>query len=122
MYVSGPARIVREDIDTFSGGPEKTVTLPCRTLGYPKPLISWYKNGVLLSFGDGKYSQDPSGNLRIKGLEPQDMGTYTCQATNQEGFDTVNVTLLVRGMKVSSFLSPFMVIMIDGDGGGDDND
>lgn len=53
---------------------------------------------MVLVIDNVKYSVDPAGNLRLKGLDPKDMGTYTCHAINQEGFDTVNVTLLVRGM------------------------
>ncbi|KAK3730033.1 hypothetical protein QZH41_009543, partial [Actinostola sp. cb2023] len=95
VNVKGPPSIVHEDIDTFTADPGENITLPCKALGYPKPVISWLKNGDLLVFGHGKYRQEPSGTLRVSGLEPQDTGTYTCQATNQNGFDTVNLTVIV---------------------------
>lgn len=68
------------------------VVIPCQAVGDPEPVISWMFNEKEInteSSGDGddrkKYTQLPSGALRIESLSPLDSGDYRCKATNMIG-------------------------------------
>ena len=56
------------------------VTLTCDVEGYPKLLISWVKDNVLLKSG--------SNSLTLANLKLNDSDTtYECWANNTHGFD-----------------------------------
>lgn len=103
IFPSARPVIEHNDIDTYTANPDQSVSLPCRALGYPRPLITWSRNAVVVTVSDGKYQQDPSGTLTITGLVPGDTGVYTCSAANIKGFDTLNITLIVKGKSICEF-------------------
>lgn len=50
--------------------PFKTVgILPCKAIGNPAPVISWYRDGVPLVTGRDRINISDSGNLLIQGKE-----------------------------------------------------
>lgn len=60
---------------------ESTVVLECVALGYPKPSITWLKDGFEISPGQNGYSILGQGNLMIKSVAVSHAGTYTCRAS-----------------------------------------
>ncbi|XP_022799707.1 sushi, von Willebrand factor type A, EGF and pentraxin domain-containing protein 1-like [Stylophora pistillata] len=75
----------------------QNVTLPCKAVGFPKPIITWYKNGHVLKEKEEKRVKLKKGNLHIKEIQFKDRGIYTCTAENllSKVHLTVNVTVKV---------------------------
>ncbi|XP_055837660.1 protein sax-3 [Episyrphus balteatus] len=64
------------------------VTLPCRTVGTPAPMVSWYRDGIPVdeSPDDDRRNISESGALTISDLQKtEDEGLYTCIASNRNG-------------------------------------
>ncbi|PWA20807.1 hypothetical protein CCH79_00007110, partial [Gambusia affinis] len=66
----------------------QTVKLTCRVLGFPKPVVSWIKDGLPLE-DDPRHiiSADRSGtcSLVLDCLTAEDSGQYMCYATSSMG-------------------------------------
>jgi len=73
--------------------------LDCVTVGIPKPVITWYKDGSRLSLGEESNvrSVDDGAKLQIYSAELEDSGTYECRAENAAGRDRVHYQLRVLG-------------------------
>ena len=73
------------DIEIERGQPLK---LPCTVIGYPKPRVTWYKNGNMLSYTSKLRLLEDNGlyfeKVR-KSSRRSDEGTYWCVATNDNG-------------------------------------
>ena len=77
----------------------------CQATGEPVPFINWYFNGVPLDEANTmKYNITMSSNttsitntLTIMSVESSDVGTYTCNATNEVSTDTSSGVLMVNG-------------------------
>ena len=69
--------------------PIKSVaSLPCRVYGNPKPIVSWYKDGIPVSVSD-KIDINENGMLTITDLNKiDDTGLYTCVASSKSGKST----------------------------------
>ncbi|XP_072373434.1 muscle, skeletal receptor tyrosine protein kinase-like isoform X2 [Scyliorhinus torazame] len=73
------------------------VVLPCRTMGNPKPAISWIKDESALKKDHPRTSVLESGNLRIRSVQIEDAGQYRCLARNSLGLEySRSVTLEVQ--------------------------
>ncbi|XP_021185695.3 hemicentin-1 isoform X2 [Helicoverpa armigera] len=70
----------------------KSLTLPCKAVGNPKPVIDWKRNGTAISSSE-KYSIE-DGALVIKNLNESDSTSYTCEAQNYVG--SANAAFIVR--------------------------
>lgn len=59
----------------------------CLVVGFPKPTVSWFKNGTLIHGERYCVEESQSGcySLMIKNLVQSDEGEYTCTATNKAG-------------------------------------
>ncbi|KAM4739603.1 obscurin isoform 2-T2 [Anableps anableps] len=66
----------------------QTIKLTCRVSGFPKPVVSWIKDGLPLE-DDPRHiiSADRSGtcSLVLDCLTPEDSGQYVCYATSSMG-------------------------------------
>ncbi|XP_077496239.1 neuroglian-like [Amblyomma americanum] len=60
------------------------VTLRCRVLGSPRPVVKWKKDDQELTEG-GRHHILDSGDLRIDTVLLSDRGRYTCDAYNRFG-------------------------------------
>ncbi|KAK3521965.1 hypothetical protein QTP70_020451 [Hemibagrus guttatus] len=63
---------------------ESKAVLPCVTLGYPKPEVSWLKGDDLIKV-DSRISILDIGALKIHNIRKEDAGQYRCVARNSFG-------------------------------------
>jgi len=83
-----------------------TASFTCQATGKPVPTISWYFNGVpvdennIMKYTISMMSLNTttiSNTLTIMNVEPSDVGTYTCNATNVVSRDISSGVLTVNG-------------------------
>ncbi|CAJ0933626.1 unnamed protein product, partial [Mesorhabditis belari] len=85
--------------DTVRVNIERQVTLPCRAVGQPAPVIVWSKNGVLLHELDNpRYKQLDDGSLLITGADLEDQDTFTCTAKNEYGESQKSINVIITGL------------------------
>ncbi|NP_956202.2 muscle, skeletal receptor tyrosine-protein kinase isoform 3 precursor [Danio rerio] len=63
---------------------ESKAVLPCLSLGYPKPEISWIKEDDLIK-ANNRIAILESGSLKITNIKKEDAGQYRCVARNSFG-------------------------------------
>ncbi|RUS91690.1 hypothetical protein EGW08_000516, partial [Elysia chlorotica] len=59
--------------------------LDCVVRGFPKPSVSWNRNGRPLPLDNPKKYKVRRGKLLIRNIEQRDMATYKCMAENKLG-------------------------------------
>uniref|UniRef100_A0A096LQL3 Ig-like domain-containing protein n=1 Tax=Poecilia formosa TaxID=48698 RepID=A0A096LQL3_POEFO len=68
--------------------------------GQPEPQVTWYRDGKAV-IGGGRCSVERGGrgtfSLLVGGVTEEDLGCYTCQATNEAGSRQVTVEILLEG-------------------------
>ena len=71
-----------------------TLTLTCTVVGFPAPVVKWYKNNTPLPKSD-RFSVDADSTLTVKRLTVIDGGVYACRATNvhQSVSESIKVTV-----------------------------
>ena len=95
--------ILTENSTVSSGN---TLLLTCVTYGVPLPKVKWLRNGVELTNGSRtniymeELEQDGvlfmQSLLEICGLDAEnDTGTYSCEATNDNGTETQSLQVYV---------------------------
>ena len=67
------------------------VTLHCEASGNPLPVISWFKDGVML--------ENEHENTLVFQVGLDDRGNYTCSAENSQGKDVSPPALVNVGSK-----------------------
>eukprot|EP00118_Oscarella_pearsei_P016938 m.165733 g.165733 ORF g.165733 m.165733 type:complete len:5158 (+) comp38902_c0_seq1:154-15627(+) len=93
IEVDVPPKILQ--IEDFIEVREKMVmSLPCNVSGSPKPTVTWLFGNKTLPSGDDRITI-AKGNLQIKDMSPDDMGTYHCQAGNRAGNSEATTTVSV---------------------------
>ncbi|XP_072152438.1 neogenin isoform X4 [Bemisia tabaci] len=75
-----------------------TVTFECAANGFPRPHITWLKDGVTIDLADldSTFSTTGSGSLQISKVKEEDQGNYVCRATNKEDLADISATLDVQ--------------------------
>ena len=61
----------------------------CSALGNPSPQFKWSRKdgrGLL----DRRFSQLPSGSLRVRSIRREDSGSYICTIKQSRGFDSTS--------------------------------
>lgn len=74
----------------------QTLTLTSPATGSPRPVISWYKDGTLLSTG-GDVRVLSDGSLEVKNFGDGHVGTYQSQATSGELVDSQDTDVVLAG-------------------------
>lgn len=92
---SPPPQIIQGPVNQTL--PIKSVaTLPCRAIGSPKPIISWYKDGIPVAQSD-KITIEENGLLTITDLNKnEDAALYTCVASSKGGKSTWSAFLKIE--------------------------
>ncbi|CAG08913.1 unnamed protein product, partial [Tetraodon nigroviridis] len=71
------------------------VKLTCAVDGYPEPMVTWTRNGVVLEAGE-KYSFNEDGSeMTLLEVAKLDEGEYTCIAKNKAGESEQELSLRV---------------------------
>uniref|UniRef100_A0ABM5GDB4 Hemicentin-1 n=1 Tax=Pogona vitticeps TaxID=103695 RepID=A0ABM5GDB4_9SAUR len=71
------------------------LSLYCETNAVPPPVLTWYKDGYLLS-SSGKVLILPGGRvLQIPRAQSEDAGRYICVAVNEAGEDSIQYSVRV---------------------------
>ena len=68
------------------------MTLTCEVVGFPVPVVKWYKNNMPLPKSD-RFHVDDQSRLTVKKLTVIDGGVYACRATNR--FQSVSESIKV---------------------------
>ncbi|CAH1124968.1 unnamed protein product [Ceutorhynchus assimilis] len=87
--------------------------LICEAHGTPKPVISWYKEGVPVS-ASSRINMTNPGQVEIYDLTKDDSGAYTCVASSRGGKATWTGNLLVDNPKnpnINFFKAPEAVMV-----------
>ncbi|EZA60020.1 Roundabout-like protein [Ooceraea biroi] len=77
---------------------DQTAEFACRVGGDPPPEILWRRNDGKMPIGRAHILDDKS--LRIERVNPQDQGTYICEAENGVGAISASATLTVHSRPV----------------------
>ncbi|XP_065059670.1 peroxidasin-like [Rhopilema esculentum] len=87
-----PVIIEQPEKEVTVATPEKSVLLPCKADGYPKPSIYWLKDGARVKFNE-RVMLSADGSLIILNMKHSDEGIYSCLAANTFGTKDVSVRL-----------------------------
>ena len=81
----------------------ETVKYSCRALGQPKPHIHWILATGKIVNNTSNYSRvrlSSAGSLSLLQVKATDAGTYTCMATNSEGYDSRTTQLQIHSKNI----------------------
>lgn len=81
-----------KDTVAISGG---KVVLECIANGFPKPRVTWLRDGSPVVLGSG-YSILGESNLLIESVSVAHAGNYTCQAKSESSKEEETVKLQVH--------------------------
>ncbi|XP_057712084.1 ADAMTS-like protein 1 isoform X2 [Corythoichthys intestinalis] len=96
--------VLSSDITVNAGTPilfrksYSSLEIKCESLGYPKPSLTWTKNGKQLRY-NSRIDVLPSGSLRIRSPNQSDEGLYTCTARNRLGSSSRSSWLQITGSR-----------------------
>ncbi|KAJ3594005.1 hypothetical protein NHX12_006337, partial [Muraenolepis orangiensis] len=95
--IRGPSFLVRLRSHTvFDNTPVK---LFCTVEGFPRPIVKWYKDGVILDTSAGHYIVEDNVGMRcldIPRCSTDDTAQYTAVATNIHGQVSSNASIIVK--------------------------
>ncbi|XP_078604300.1 hemicentin-1-like [Branchiostoma floridae x Branchiostoma japonicum] len=77
---------------------EKNVTLGCQAVGFPAPLIKWYRETDGRPMGLSDHQRfTVTGDLILTKVTKDDKGTYVCNASSDAGYieDRIDIKILV---------------------------
>ncbi|XP_036820642.1 neural cell adhesion molecule 1b isoform X4 [Oncorhynchus mykiss] len=87
-------RVWQSEVNATAGVGQSAM-LTCAADGYPEPMVTWARAGVLLESGD-KYSFNEDGSeMTIMEVAKLDEGEYTCIAKNKAGESEQELSLRV---------------------------
>lgn len=84
----------------------QTVIIICKVYGFPRPRVTWLKNGEEISDNSHYNTSKFSGNsfnstslsfLKVEAARRNDSANYTCLVRNAAGSDHDMVSLVVLG-------------------------
>ncbi|ESP01581.1 hypothetical protein LOTGIDRAFT_58864, partial [Lottia gigantea] len=81
--------------DVVLGGSKK---FECRVLGYPRPEIRWYKDGIEITHVkryNFSFTKDGVISMVMEDISHKDQGMYRCRADNSEGTASTSAYLFV---------------------------
>lgn len=87
---------------------DQTAEFVCRVGGDPSPEILWRRNDGKMPIGRAHILEDKS--LHIERVNPQDQGTYICEANNGVGTISASATLTVH-CEYSNLLPPSLPLL-----------
>ncbi|KAI8485784.1 hypothetical protein Bbelb_364940 [Branchiostoma belcheri] len=107
--VEGSPEFIKE-LESLHAVQGSAVIFECEVTGSPTPAVTWYKDGQpLVEDGDHiHYESRDDGTflLTIIDVQNQDVGTYTCRASNSVGDVVTHADLLVSGENCTPVHTP----------------
>ena len=82
-----------DNTEAISGN---VVRLRCRVSGFPRPLVTWRKDGNSLR-PNRRLKLLANGDLEIMPVVQDDNGYYTCEARNHIGIISHTARIIVKG-------------------------
>ena len=76
------------------------VEISCPATGFPKPVIQWYREGVPVESSMMLTIDEDTGTLFTLSISHRKGGTFTCEARNALGSDSVSSHVKVLGMDI----------------------
>ncbi len=97
IVLPGPPHADQKELQKI-GHIGDTVRLTCPVSGFPQPMVEWSKDGEKI---DHMWDRHKTGRktLRIKNVNEDDTGVFTCKAINGFGSEEVRVELIIVGKK-----------------------
>ncbi|XP_022795070.1 acetylcholinesterase collagenic tail peptide-like [Stylophora pistillata] len=89
-------RIKKKPPTSMTVKEDSNVSLPCYSKGFPKPEVTWFKNGQKMN--SRKYNKD-TGMLTFPSIHFNDRGLYRCEARNFIGVESATVKIVVEGIE-----------------------
>ncbi|CAH2316366.1 neural cell adhesion molecule L1 isoform X1 [Pelobates cultripes] len=99
-----PPKMLTLDEVVYSVVENADVWMDCRVFGAPVPAISWQdemKTNVLI---DQRFALETNGTLTISEVQKDDMGLYTCFATNIKG--SANISAILNVKNATQIITP----------------
>ena len=95
---------------------DENMQLQCSVLGYPKSIVTWYKDGKVLNASDSRITKEPlngylNGKLKINSVEFSDAGIYTCSAYSLHLNKTSSKDISIHVKDKLAALWPFLGIV-----------
>ncbi|KAL7058038.1 hypothetical protein AAHC03_016379 [Spirometra sp. Aus1] len=112
-----PPKFLTKPQPTISKQPQEPVVLEATFEGSPPPIISWHKDGKLVSPADtpGERVQirttENSTSLIIANLLPEDIGTWQCLASSTSGTATFRTKVQIEEPRRPSLEQPKKVLV-----------
>ncbi|XP_050528636.1 papilin isoform X2 [Daktulosphaira vitifoliae] len=76
-------------------------TLQCYAVGWPRPIVTWWRADRMLPMSSDQYEQRRDHSLIIKLVTVNVLGPYTCQAYNGQG-RAASWSIILQGYGLSS--------------------
>ncbi|XP_050360925.1 peroxidasin [Nymphalis io] len=77
-----------------------TAQFMCTARGVPKPVITWYRNTMVLPPNENIVLRNDNQNLTIIETTDDDDGLYHCRAENSEGLTEISAVLKVQNFQI----------------------
>ncbi|KAL3188602.1 hypothetical protein MRX96_022604 [Rhipicephalus microplus] len=84
LVVYVPATI-RPSSATVTVTVSETARMACLAVGYPRPVVQWYRNSKQLPQRSSRYAQLDDFTLAVRNVTQEDEGIYMCRAYNYHG-------------------------------------
>lgn len=72
----------------------ENIKLTCPIVGFPTPMVEWYKNGEKIDYMWERHKTSRK-SLKIKHISEDDTGVFTCKGINGFGSEEVRIELIV---------------------------
>ncbi|XP_036386430.1 neural cell adhesion molecule L1-like protein isoform X2 [Megalops cyprinoides] len=96
MVMNLPPMILTEDYQEYAAVQGKSVVMHCKVFSSPPSTISWTKDDTTNSVEGPRVTVHENGSLEIHSVEKEDMGQYSCFATNTEGKFAITAILDIK--------------------------
>lgn len=73
---------------------KQSVTLPCKAVDFPQPLVKWYKDNEPIDEGRKHFTE---WNFEFQEIKFEERGIYTCKGENLLGSAILSVNVTANG-------------------------
>ncbi|XP_034952110.1 vascular endothelial growth factor receptor 1 isoform X2 [Chelonus insularis] len=98
------------DLETAN---DLNIVLKCYIEGMPEPVISWWKDGVLINETEELYTfLNHNQELHIEHPREKNSGKYLCRGENRLGYVETYQTIRIKGEEISKVLIISIIILV----------